>query len=100
MEQRTRVDKEDIDKNISNISKTFDKFINLKARHLGKNPLRAINEVEMLDGSKRRNYINLEFKNFSVTEKGDLQDVVNAQSGVNVNVATNNGEEVPMILRE
>jgi len=76
------------------------KLINLKSRHLGKNPLRAINDVEMLDGSKQRNYINLEFRNFAVKEKGDLQDIVDAQSGANVNVVTNNGEEVPMTLRE
>lgn len=75
------------------------KLINLKSRHLGKNPLRAINDVEMLDGSKQRNYINLEFRNFAVKEKGDLQDIVDAQSGANVNVVTNNGEEVPMTLR-
>ena len=76
------------------------KLINLKSRHLGKNPLRAINDVEMLDGSKQRNYINLEFRNFAVKEKGDLQDIVDAQSGANVNVVRNNGEEVPMTLRE
>ena len=75
------------------------KFINLKSRHLGKNPLRAINDVEMDDGSKQKNYINLDFKNFSVTEKGDLQDIVDAQRGVNVNIQANESENVPMILR-
>ena len=53
----------------------------------------------MDDGSKQKNYINLDFKNFSVTEKGDLQDIVDAQRGVNVNIQANESENVPMILR-
>tara|TARA_Y100001972_G_C7667231_1_gene337822 strand:+ start:4506 stop:6011 length:1506 start_codon:yes stop_codon:yes gene_type:complete len=65
------------------------KLINLKSRHLGRDPLRAINDVELLDGSKKKNYINLEFRNFSVTERGDLHDVVEDQRGTNVNVARN-----------
>tara|TARA_Y100000401_G_scaffold71889_1_gene57950 strand:- start:1562 stop:3097 length:1536 start_codon:yes stop_codon:yes gene_type:complete len=75
------------------------KLINLKARHLGKNPLRAINEVEMADGSKRKNFVNLKFQNFAIEEKGDLQDVVNFQQGNSVAVEANDGDEVPMILR-
>ena len=27
-------------------------------------------------GSKRKNFINLDFNNFSITEKGDLKDIV------------------------
>ena len=30
----------------------------------------------MPDGSKRKNYINLHMENFNITEKGDLQDLV------------------------
>ena len=68
------------------IDRGTHKFINLKSRHLGKNPLRAINDVELLDGSKRKNYINLEFKNFAVKERGDLQDVVDSQRGANTHI--------------
>jgi len=75
------------------------KLINLKSRHLGKNALRAINDVTMVDGSKKKNFINLKFKNFQIEEKGDLQDLVNFQQGANVTVETNDGENVPMTLR-
>ncbi len=57
------------------------KFINLKSRHLGKDPMRAINPVTMPDGSKKNNYINLDFNNFSITEKGDLVDWVETMNG-------------------
>jgi hypothetical protein len=45
-----------------------------KHRHLGKNVHRALNLVELEDGSKRKNHINLDFTNFSIEEVGDLQD--------------------------
>lgn len=54
------------------------KLIGLKARHMGINPNRAFDLVCMPDGSKKRNYINLEFKNFCVVEKGDLIDMVDS----------------------
>jgi replicative DNA helicase len=75
------------------------KLINLKSRHLGRNALRAIHDVELLDGSKKKNFINLEFKNFQIEEKGDLQDIVDFQRGDNVRVARNEGEDVPMTMR-
>jgi hypothetical protein len=52
------------------------KLINLKRRHLGKDVAGALFPVKMQDGSLERNFINLEFKNFSITEKGDLRDIV------------------------
>jgi replicative DNA helicase len=56
------------------------KLICLKYRHLGENPLRAIDPVQLQDGTKRNNYINLKMENFCMTEKGDLVDMVEYQS--------------------
>lgn len=52
------------------------KLICLAARHLGEDAYGHLNPVEMPDGSKKNNFINLEFDNFSVTDKGDLRDIV------------------------
>jgi replicative DNA helicase len=49
-----------------------------KHRHLGKNVHRALNLVELEDGSKRKNHVNLDFSNFSIKEVGDLQDQVDS----------------------
>lgn len=51
------------------------KLIFVKGRFLGEDPDGYLKMVEMPDGSLRKNSINLEFKNFAVTEKGDLRDV-------------------------
>lgn len=51
------------------------KLIPLKARHLGRDIDGAINPVKMPDGSLKKNFFNLEFNNFSISEKGDLRDV-------------------------
>ena len=74
------------------------KLINLKARHLGKEALRAINPVEMPDGSNKNNFINLEIKNFRVTERGDLQDIVDSVNNQDVRVRNNDSEDIPVIL--
>lgn len=52
------------------------KLTNIKSRHLGQDPAGEIDPVRMLDGSLKRNYINLAFNNFSITELGDLRDLV------------------------
>jgi replicative DNA helicase len=52
------------------------KLINFKSRFLGEDAQRALNEVEVEDGSKKKNYINLELNNFNITDKGDLNDMV------------------------
>jgi hypothetical protein len=75
------------------------KLINLKARHLGRDALRAIHPVEMPDGSKRQNFINLNVENFRITECGDLQDIVNAFNGGGIEVNTNDSDEIPINLR-
>lgn len=52
------------------------KLICLKHRHLGENVQRALNLVERSEtGAKQQNYINIELENFTVEEKGDLQDM-------------------------
>ena len=58
------------------------KLINVKARHLGADYMRAINPVRMPDGSLRKNAINLQMDGFSVKECGDMVDLVRA---LNVN---------------
>ena len=52
------------------------KLVNIKSRHLGQDPLGAIEPVRMPDGSLRHNFINLDFNNFNITERGDLRDLV------------------------
>jgi hypothetical protein len=60
-----------------------------KYRHLGEDVHRAINPVRMPNGTDlKRNFINLAFENFDISEVGDLQDMVNAQ--VDVSLAQNN----------
>jgi len=77
------------------------KLVNLKARHLGKEALRAINPVEMPDGSNRKNFINLNIENFRVEERGDLQDVVNSINNVDVNLQEGElSDDIPMVLSE
>lgn len=86
-------------------NKTFDelqqekgygthKFINVKARHLGKDIAGAINPVKMPDGSLKKNFINLEIANFCVTERGDFRDIVDSIS-TNATVATDGNDDVP-----
>jgi hypothetical protein len=50
-------------------------FICLKKRFLGRDIAGELAEVEMPDGTKRKNFINFEINNFSVEEKGDLRDI-------------------------
>ena len=51
------------------------KLINVKARHLGKDIAGAVEAVRVGD-TLRKNFVNLEFKNFNITERGDLRDIV------------------------
>jgi len=51
------------------------KLINVKSRHLGKDIAGAIEPVQV-DDNLRKNFINLAFKNFNITECGDLRDIV------------------------
>lgn len=56
------------------------KFINIKSRHLGRDIEGALNPVRMPDGALRKNFINLDMRSFFVAEKGDLRDIVRAQT--------------------
>jgi len=77
------------------------KLVNLKARHLGKNPLRDINPIEMPDGSNRKNFINLNIQNFRIEERGDLQDIVNSVNNVDVNLeSSSESDDIPITLSE
>ena len=42
----------------------------------------------------RNNFINLEFRNFSITEKGDLRDIVNFSQNQE-NLQLTNPESIP-----
>lgn len=67
------------------------KLICIKARHLGEDVMGHLEPVK--DGDKlRQNFINLEFANFSIAEKGDLRDIVKSK-GTNPRLQTQNHDE-------
>jgi len=74
------------------------KLICFKNRHLGEQAQRAVNEVEMPDGSKKKNYINLDVDNFNIEDKGDLQDMVDYLNFENVNVLEDGEQSIPDLL--
>jgi len=77
------------------------KLINLAARHLGEDFMSHIEPVTMPDGTKKDNYINLDFNNFSITEKGDLRDYVRHLSNNDVELREDEEDaSVPFLLRE
>jgi hypothetical protein len=77
------------------------KLINLAARHLGEDAMSHLEPVTMPDGSKKDNFINLDFNNFSIIEKGDLKDMIRAQSGEDINLASDESNStIPMVLRQ
>ena len=55
-----------------------------KYRHLGEDIHRAISPVRLPDGDLRKNYINLNFDNFNIDEIGDLKDMIDAQTDVDL----------------
>jgi len=73
------------------------KLICLKYRWLGENVHRAIQPVEMPDGSKRKNYINLHMENFNIDEKGDLNDLVEHLNSEGVEAITGFLDEAPTL---
>ena len=56
---------------------------------------RALQPVEMPDGSKRKNYINLHMENFNIEERGDLPDLVEHMDADGVGELMGDGDEVP-----
>ena len=73
------------------------KLICLKYSWLGKDVHRALQPVEMPDGSKRKNYINLHMENFALEERGDLQDLVDHMDSEGVEAVQGFMEELPNI---
>lgn len=73
------------------------KLICLKYRWLGKDVHRALQPIEMPDGSKRKNYINLHMENFALEERGDLQDLVSHMNSEGVGAAEQFMEDLPNI---
>ena len=70
------------------------KLINVKARHLGRDVFSAINPVKMSDGSLKKNFVNLDFNNFAITERGDLRDIVDGLS-TNASISNDSDDDVP-----
>tara|TARA_Y100000114_G_C11758446_1_gene328193 strand:+ start:919 stop:2433 length:1515 start_codon:yes stop_codon:yes gene_type:complete len=69
------------------------KLINVKARHLGKDIAGACEPVQV-DDNLRKNFINLSFRNFNITECGDLRDIVDFRNtGGDLNQSSEN--EIP-----
>lgn len=56
-----------------------------KYRHLGENVHRAIQPVRTEDGELKRNFINLNFENFMITECGDLNDFTESITSATLN---------------
>ena len=52
----------------------------MKARHLGEDIAGAVEPV-LVDDNLRKNFINLDFKNFNITECGDLRDIARTANG-------------------
>ncbi len=69
------------------------KLINVKARHLGKDIAGAVEPVRLGD-TLRKNFINLEFKNFAISERGDLRDIARVMDG-NADLDTDEDDDLP-----
>ena len=69
------------------------KFITIKSRHLGKDVSGALDPVQIGD-TLRKNFVNLEFKNFNITECGDLRDIARSIDG-GANIDTSEPDSLP-----
>jgi len=56
------------------------KLVSVKYRSLGRDIAGAIEPI-LVGDTLRRNFINLDFNNFNISERGDLRDIVRAQNG-------------------
>ncbi|MBM3453570.1 MAG: hypothetical protein FJX80_00330 [Bacteroidetes bacterium] len=68
------------------------KLIFVKNRFLGSDVAGAVELVSMPDGTLKKNFINLQFENFDIKERGDLRDIVN-QADTNTTTLQNSGED-------
>ena len=72
------------------------KLIFVKSRFLGSDVAGATSLVQMPNGNMKKNFINLQFNNFDIEEKGDLRDIVNnMDTGMTRLAATNEADDVP-----
>jgi len=55
-------------------------MISVKYRSLGRDISGAIEPVQV-DDSLRKNFINLDFNNFNISERGDLRDIIRVRNG-------------------
>jgi replicative DNA helicase len=65
------------------------KMIELASRYQGQHAAGHSDLVRVVENSKvqyRKNFLSFNVENFDVSEKGNLQDIINAQNGVGVNV--------------
>ena len=69
------------------------KFVNIKSRHLGEDIDGALSPVQVGD-ALRKNFVNLNFHNFKITECGDLRDIVRSTEG-GADLDDSETEEVP-----
>ena len=69
------------------------KLINVKARHLGQDIAGAVEPIRIGD-TLRKNFINLDFKNFSISERGDLRDIANSMDA-NGELETDEDDDLP-----
>ena len=76
------------------------KLTNIKSRHLGQDPMGEIQPVRMNDGSLKRNYINLDFNNFNITERGDLRDLVEHLRVEGINPDEDGSDSLPSLFEE
>ena len=68
-----------------------------KARNHGADTARLDNYVEMPDGTQKKNYVNFEFDNFKIIDKGDLVDLVRQHQEINsLDDTSDNDEELPI----
>ena len=68
------------------------KLIFVKNRFLGSDVAGAVELVRMPDGTLKKNFINLQFENFDIKERGDLRDIVN-RADTNTTTLENSGED-------
>lgn len=67
-----------------------------KARNHGSDTARLEDYVEMPDGSQKKNYVNFEFDNFKIIDRGDLVDLVAHATNINELDTTTTQEDVPI----
>lgn len=70
------------------------KMIEVKSRHLGEDIAGAKDPIK--DGDRlRKNFINFDFSNFSITEKGDLRSMLSAKELPPEFIANDDDDNVP-----